>query len=197
MKYLVTIAFLFLTACTVSQPHIVEYRIKPPLPTKSYDATECKEKSIKVSQAFSANSLMVKKMKYTSEGFKEYSFNESEWSQSPNRAITQEIVRSIRASKLFRSVQSYKSRSESELILESTIEDFSQYFNEKEKHSYVKVLLSMSLLDAKTGRVLGMKQFSKKLQSETLDAQGGVKALNRALADTLIQSNVWLNKVCR
>jgi len=196
MKYVALVVFLFLSGCTITQPAITEYRIKPLIVAAKFDANACKKKSIKVAQTFSSNALMSQKMHYTKDAYGEYTFNESEWSDSPSKAITAELVKSIRGTNLFASVQSYKSRSISEYTLESTIEDFSQNFSSDNKSSYVNVIISMVLIDTRSGQVIDSRQFIKKVDTKSADAESGVVALNEALSDVLYQSNLWLSKVC-
>lgn len=196
MKYLiVVVALFFLNGCTVRQAPIVEYRINPLIQEQQLDVNSYKSKNIKVMQAFSSNALMAQKMKYMKDELREYEFTESEWSQSPNKAITEEIVKSLTASELFASVQSYKSRSKSDLTLETTIEDFTQYFHAED--SYVKVAISMTLIETKSGRVVDSVRLFKQVDAKGANAQSGVIALNEALSDVLYEVNLWLVKVCQ
>ncbi len=196
MKYFIAIVIsAFLSGCTIMQPAIVEYRIKPVIVELNSDAHSCEKLNIKVIQAFSSSSLMSSKMKYTQDAFSEYQFNQSEWSESPNKAVTSEILNSITSSKLFKSVQSYKSRSKSDFILESTIEEFAQHFTDDS--SYGRVVITMTLINTKTDEVIDTRQFTKSVEAKSRNAQAGVVALNAALSDVLSQSNLWLAKVCK
>lgn len=197
MKFIIIILGLFFVGCTVTKPHISEYRIVSVMKPVSYDSKSCKKQSLKIGQVFSSNSLMSQKMKYLENDFKEYAFTESEWAQSPNRAVGNELVKSIRDSGLFFSVNNSNSRTNSDLILETSIDEFVQHFVEKEKKSFVKVVMSMTLIDAKTGTSISSTVINKSLDTQSYDAVGGVKALNSALSDALVQSNHWLNEVCQ
>ncbi|MEA2092286.1 MAG: hypothetical protein U9O83_07980, partial [Campylobacterota bacterium] len=90
-----------------------------------------------------------------------------------------------------------KSRSKNDLILEINIEDFMQYFSKDLTQSYSKVVLSLTLIDAKTSRVIASDTFSAKMDALSLDASGGVKALDAALQDVLSQSVGFLNEACK
>jgi len=197
MRYFIVLfSTVIFTACTITLPHISEYRVAPKLQYETLES-QCKEKTIKVSQAFSADSLMTQKMKYAQGGFREYAFSESEWAQSPNRAITKEILKSVRDPKLFKTVQGYKSRSKSDYILESSIEEFLQYFDENAKSSYVKVSLTFTLVNAKSLDVIDSISLEKRVDVKEMNAKGGVVSLNKALADILVEKNRWLSEVCR
>ena len=191
------VAMILFAGCTVTKPVVSEYRIDPEIKSLKSSAMSCKEKSLKVAQLFSSSSLMSQRMKYTQDGYQEFSFTESKWALSPNRAINDMLVRTIREAKLFRSVNSFKSRSRSDLILEATLEEFIQHFREDNKKSYVRVVISFTLVDAKIAKILHTKSFIQEVEVDTLNAKGGVVALNRALGTLLSQSNSWLGEICR
>lgn len=136
-------------------------------------------------------------MKYAQENYKEFSFSESEWADAPNKAITKELVKSVRATELFSNVTCFKSRSKSEMILETSVEDFMQYFSDDNSKSYVNVVMTTSLIDTRTSKSIQTKTFEKKLEVETLSAQGGVDTLNSAFAIVLEEHSLWLESVCK
>jgi len=190
-------ALFLLSGCTTTSAPISEYRLLSKKSETAFEAKGCIEKSIKVALSFAANSLMAQKMKYAKEDFAEYAFSESQWAQSPNQAITQEILESVRGSNLFSSVQNYKSRSMSDYILESSIEEFAQHFDTKEKSSYALMRISFALVDVKSSRVLGSVTLSKREDVKELNARGGVESLSNALTQILQEKNIWLNEACK
>ena len=197
MKFIfASIIMYFLSACTVVTPHISEYIIDPVLEENSYVST-CNNRSLKVLQSFSSSSLMSTKMYYVLGDYKRDAFTESQWAESPNRAITNRIVSMLQNSKLFSTVQVSKSRTKSDLFLETNVEDFVQYFSQDEKKSYVKAVITMTLIDAKNKKILNSKTFEKRVDSTSIDAQGGVVALNKALLEILLESQKWIVGVCK
>lgn len=54
----------------------------------------------------------------------------------------------------------------------------------------------MSIIDFKTSKVIATKSFRSKVDTETLDAEGGVKALNEALKNVLNKSAKWFIRSC-
>jgi len=193
---LLTIMVLF-TGCTVSVPPVSEYRIDAGESEISFKQMSCSDKSLRVSQVFSSSSLMSKKMQYAHGNYKQNNYSESQWAQSPSRALTSEILKSVRSSELFSSVLSYKTRSRSHYLLESSVEDFMQYFSEDEKSSYVRVAIVMSLVESRSGKVVSSQRFLIKKETKSADAKGGVEALNAALKELLAESNKWLSRACK
>ncbi len=193
----ITLFVFLLLGCSSTKPPVTEYKIRlTPLEFKS-TSVGCKEKSLKVSQAFSSSSLMSLGMKYAQDEHKIYTYSQAQWNNSPNQEISSQVVKTIRESKLFKTTQNSKSRSRSDLILEINIEDFMQYYNKNINESHSSVVISLALIDAQTSKVLASKTFSAKSNVDTLDASGGVKALDSALQDTLTHSLEFLNEVCK
>jgi len=199
MRYFITILVIFLfLGCTTPIPPKSEYRLHINL--KNIDlpkATRCKDKSLKVAQAFSLSSLMSHDMSYGLGDSKQFIYSKSQWSSSPNRAITSEFLKQLRASNLFKSVQISKSRSKNDFILEINIEDFMQYFNQDLSKSITKVSISLTLINSKTNKVFATKTFNSNLDTKTLNAMGGVEGLSKGLSEVLLKSTIWIAEVCR
>ncbi|MDQ7044976.1 MAG: ABC-type transport auxiliary lipoprotein family protein [Sulfurimonas sp.] len=193
--YLLFISTVFI-ACTNIIPSKVEYRVNSQVNVNVLSQSGCKTKSLRVAQAFSSSALRSQSMSYRLGDSKQYTYSESLWSMSPNRALTAEFLSMIRASKLFKNVEISKSRSRSDIIVEVNIEDFMQYFNDASTESFVNVVISLSLIDARTNTVFANETFTKKMDVDELSSYGGVNALNKALKDILLQSNIWLGEVC-
>ena len=157
----------------------------------------CREKSLKISEAFSSSSLMSLQMNYMQDSSEIYAYSQAQWNNSPNQEVTSQVLKVVRASKLFKNTQSAKSRSRSNLILETHIEDFMQYFNKDLTASHSSVSMNVTLIDAKTSSVIASKTFTSKKDAQTLDASGGVQGLDSALEDVLVQSIEFLNEVCK
>ena len=195
---IITIAIFLLSGCTTIKPSITEYKITAnSLEVKKNSVEGCKNKSIKIAQAFSSGSLMLLKMDYAQGKNKIFSYSQAQWNESPNHSITNEILKNIRASKLFKNTQISKSRSKNSLILEINIEDFLQYYSQDLKDSFANIVISLTLIDSKTDAIVATETFFSNVKTNTLDAHGGVEALNSALSDILTQNIEWINGVCQ
>ncbi len=196
LLYIILVVFAF-SACSTTVPSVAEYRINTNAKPQAFTQSACREKSLKVAQAFSPSSLMSLSMNYGQGAHKQFVFTQSQWAQSPNNAITAELLKSIKATKLFKNVQVSKSRSNNSLLLETSIEDFMQYFSEDEKSSYVSVVVTLTLIDTNSNRVLATETFSSKMDVLSVNASGGVTALNEALQNVLEDGVLWFGEVCR
>jgi len=195
--FFATLLLFLFVGCSTTKPAVTEYKLSLKELNNSYASSGCKDKTLKVSQAFSSSSLMSLNMKYMQDPNSIYSYSQAQWSDSPNQEITSQIVKVLRESKIFKNTQSSKSRSKSNLILEVDIEDFMQYYSKKLDSSYAKATISFTLLDYETNKVVASKTFSSKQEIDSLDASGGVDGLNKALKDVLTQALEFLSGVCK
>ena len=192
---MLSIFILFVSGCGIRTAPITEYKINTKIQKLDLKKSKMTDKSIKVSQAFSSNSLMSLDMNYMQGNSKEYSFTQSQWSQSPNKALTLQMVKLLRNMDLFKSVQVSKSRSKSDWILEIYVEDFMQYFDKNLTSSYVNIEMTLTLIDTKDNSIVASKTFYSKLKSRTLNAEGGAEALNMALENILLNSAKWFEGI--
>lgn len=197
MRAIIIILAMLFSGCTTTKPSVVEYRVAIDTLKINNIATGCKDKSLKISDAFSSNSLMSLNMDYTESNNRVFSYSQSQWQESPNSFITMELLKSIRNSGLFESVHSLKSRIKSNLILETNIEEFMQFYSEDMKESHVNIAVSLTLVDAKTNVVISTKTFNSKVAAKSLDAKGGADAVNLALFEIISQNIEWLSGVCK
>lgn len=193
----IVIAIFILSGCTTKIPNVTEFRVSTDVQNLEFEQKGCKDSSLRVSQAFSSQTLMSKNMSYAVGKYEQNNYTQSEWAEAPNKAISAQIVKSIQATKLFKSIQNSKSRSKNGLVLETNIEDFMQYFQEDEKISFANVLITFTLMDAKTSNIIDSKSFHSKVDVDTLDANGGVVALNKALNKVLEDAIIWLSESCK
>ena len=194
----ILLSVIFLSGCvTTTTPPMNEFRVNSNLSFSSLSEGKCHKKSLKVAEAFSSNSLKSLKMKYAYGNNKQFIYSQSQWALSPNQAITSEIINLLRDLELFSSVQIAKSRSRNDMLLEISIDEFMQYFNEDGSRSYVNVVLSLTLLDTKTKTIFATKTFRQKSDVKRLNAEGGVESLNTALRTVLLSSSIWFEEICR
>ncbi|MFT7860365.1 MAG: ABC-type transport auxiliary lipoprotein family protein [Sulfurimonas sp.] len=186
------LAIFLLSGCSITHPAMTDYRIdpnvKPPVTTGG-----CKKHSIKVSPVFANSSLNSTAMRYSVGRYKEYTFTESAWADTPSRLITNKLVNVLNGSGMFEGVYGYKSSNSGDLILEMRINEFIQSFNESENSSDAKIDISFNLIERKSGKLLASKNFVKVMQTKTADAKGGVEALNILLGEVLEDTVLWLS----
>lgn len=194
---LIAIGMLLLSGCTMTKPYITEYKISTKETQIKHSSGECRDKSLKIAQAFSEKSLMSSMMDYTQSDNKVFSYTQSQWQETPNHAITAYMYNEIKESAIFGSVLSSRSVSKSDMILEINIDEFMQHYSLDMKELSAKVVITLALIDAKTNNIIATKTFKAKVDSKKLDADGGVEALSSALSTVLEKNIEWLSGVCK
>lgn len=199
MRYiLLALLTIFFSGCVTTKiAPKSEYRIDTTIIPIQNDAQKCKKSTLKVSKAFSTNALMSHNMHYVLGENRQYAYSESLWAEDPNTIISTEFLQLLRESQLFQSVQSSKSRSKSDYILEIHIEDFMQYFNNNSSTSFANASITLTLINVKSNEVFATETFKAKVDVEELNAAGGVESLGSALKQILESANVWMAKVCQ
>lgn len=193
--YIFVILVALFSGCS-SSPAVTSYKLYPQIKEPHY-AHICKGVSLKVGKVFTAHTLQLEEMKYATQHYKELTYTESQWANKPAIEISRALLRSIRGAKIFDSVSGYRSRARADLLLETNIYSFMQYYNEDLSKSYVDVSFSLSLVDVKNAKAIKSTVISTRVKSETPDAEGGVVALHHALEDILDKTNVWLSESCQ
>jgi len=197
MRAILIILTIIFSGCTTVKSPVTEYSIVTKDVKKENVLSACRDKSLKISQAFSSNSLMSLNMDYTQEPNRVFSYSQAQWLESPNSLVTSEILRAIGNSGLFSSVHPSKSRIKSDLILETNIEEFMQFYTQDMKKSFVHIGFSLTLIDAKSNSVVKSQYFSSRFDAKTPDAYGGVEATQNALSEIIFQNIDWLSGVCK
>lgn len=195
--FLLFFTLLLFSGCTTVRPSIAEYSLKTDIHMQKGVSTKCSERSLKISRSFGPAWLASLDMSYELSDNKRFVYSQSQWHEAPKDAVTYMFLANIRDAQIFKSVLSWKSRSVSELILESDIEEFMQYFSADLKESYVKVKISMVLIDSQTKETIAAKTFSSRVPAATADANGAYEAYKASLADIMSQSMDWLAGACR
>ncbi len=199
MRYILLVVVLFIfSGCIVEKkPAITEYRLSTKNITIQSNANGCKDKTLKIAKAFSSASLRSLQMSYTQDDNKVFSYSKANWNESPNHSIHQKIFSNIRDSKLFKNVNLSTSKSRYDLVLEINIEDFLQHYSTDLKKSYADVRISLNLINSKKSNIIASEVFTAKVDVKTMDANGGVEALDSALENILSKNIEWLTGVCK
>lgn len=196
-SYLFIIWIILLSGCTKVMPPITQYRVSAKEFDIKFSNTKCHDKTLKIQRVFASPILMSRNMSYVELDNKEYNYSQSQWSQSPNTALSYEILQHIRDAQIYKNVIDSQSQGISDVVLEINIDDFMQYFNKSNTKSYAKVKMSFTLIDMKSAKVIASKSFDAIVETKTLDAEGGVDALNKSFEHVMFDSIKWLAKVCK
>ncbi len=178
-------------------PPMAEYTLKPQQDFQKTRQSSCKEKTLKVLEPFGSLEFTSNDMYYVVLPYEKNRFSQSSWAQSVTSNIYAQLLEVLRQSGSFKGVANYASVAVSDLVLEVEINDFKQYFTGDLQHSYVVSDITVTLVDAKKHTQIAQKRIFEKIETKTLDAKGGITALNEAFGKTLKELTIWMAKECR
>jgi cholesterol transport system auxiliary component len=197
MRYILGwISVIVLAGCSVSTPAVSEYRLAPTSEVKQEKALACAH-TLKVQNLLSSAALMTQRLYYGVGQYKQFAYTQAAWSDTPQKKIGDLYVALLREREIFQSVHSYRSNVLTDRALEIVVDDFMQYYDEDYKNSHAKVGLTLTLIDTAAKKPLAIKSFKVRKQAPSLDAQGGVDALNEALQEVMEASALWLEGECK
>lgn len=186
---------LFLSACVSPRPAQQEFIMMPNLNLNAVKVQNRVLKTIKIENSYSDTVFKSANMYYVENREKQFSFSKSKWALPLSSMINENILQMVQDLKLFQFVQSAKSKTKSDFILESNINDFKQYFENKNSKSYANASITFTLIDSNSHEILASKTFQSKVDVDTLNAAGGVKALQKSLNNILVSASLWLSEV--
>ena len=194
--YFLIIALLFLGGCSITKsvPAKVEYRLMTPKIT-AIENSSCSDITIKLEPIQSSNLLRENRMYYVMDGVQQRYFTQSLWSESPNKRVEQILKTVMIESALFASVLDYRSNAETQWRYEVRILDAMQYFNGESSH--IKLSMNFVLIKNVGREIVSSKHIQVELPAQTLNAKGGVLALNNAITKVINQSVAWLQGECQ
>lgn len=143
---------------------------------------------ISSTSAFSGTDIVYSDMRY---GQNSYAY--SRWSDSPANMLLVIFQEALEKSGGYMAVVPYSSQSRTDLLLESTLIDFSQHIND-DGTSNGTVRMRFNLIDNRIKRVIASRDFVTRAPASSVNAIGAVVALNKAVADLTKELVEWLGQ---
>ncbi len=194
-----SLVLMALSGCSLQTkvPASTQYRLQVASVIQDYNASSCKDDVLQLKNIVSYDPIVGRSIYYQVGDLNIANYALSNWEAAPFKTMELSLVSSIRDSKIFKDVLLSKSGVKPDFILEYSVGEFIQHFSEDMKSSYVTVKIHFALLENDNSKLLYSTTIEKKVPSSSLDALGGIKALQSALSDVMVQTNVWLNNRCQ
>lgn len=143
--------------------------------------------SIRSPQALMTTDIIYRDKDY---GFNRYAYNR--WSDSPSKLLEDYLQQYLADSQYILAVIPVGSRTDSDLLLEATLVDFSHHLAANGFSAMGVVTINCYLLNSDDRSLIATKQFTKQVTLEQNDAKGAVKALNQASQAMAERLQAWL-----
>lgn len=190
-----TLLLIFLASllggCTTITPPITGYTLTHTAPNPSSDAAKT-TLTLKISGTKAPASLSSSQLFYLSNHQEMRSYLYSRWNDTPGVMIDRLVGESIYESRLFFAVLPKTSSVNSDLLLESTLSSFHHRIHDDNRsEGYLDI--TYILINPKTKQTVASKRFRITAPAPSIDARGGVSALNRAANELAVECTAWLH----
>ena len=191
---MIFVFFCLLAGCTTkSVPPADIYTISPEWEssraqkeTENKNSTIIKMAFVRGTRAFTGTEIL-----YTDARYGRNSYAYSRWSDAPVRLLQILFQVVLEENGWFGAVVPPASASEADLLLESTLYDFSHHINDDGTSDGV-VRVRFYLIDNTAKTVTATKEFVSKVQAASKNAQGAATALNKAATNVARDLVSWL-----
>jgi len=192
--FLLAVLSIGLSGCVTKKlPPTSTYTLNPDLGVVNLSATTDQKTNsilmigrIRSTHAFSGTDII-----YTDARFGQNSYAYSRWSDSPTTMLLHVFQEALEKSRLYIAVVPYSSQSNSDLLLESTLFNFSHRINDDGSSDGI-LRMRFNLIDNKTKKVIASREFVSKVPVTQQNAQAAVAALNKAVARVTQDLIDWL-----
>jgi cholesterol transport system auxiliary component len=191
MKYIVLIAILLFTGCSIKDVEIKpsNYRLEPNYPLHVEKSKD--ERVLRVQRVEGDSAVMTRSILYKKDGaLKPYKYGR--WSELPATRLQEIFVESIEKQKIFKATVSSRSYAMADLILESNLENFEEIY--KGDKSYVHVSIRFRLIHRQGAQIVGSKLIEASFPVEKKEASGVVLAFNQTVEKIVVDLIGWLNE---
>ena len=193
-RILPVLAMSLLGACAGNpQPPVTEYALSPRI-----ELQEVREPvfpvTLRLAPLSASQMYMSTGIFYVDGSYRRNPYAYSRWVDTPVHMLQLVLQEGLERSGLFKAVLPSTSLLTADLRLETTLYDFSQHL-QPDGGSQAVVRLDCHLLDARKARLLASRQFEVRVPAASRNAEGGVAALNAAVADLLPLMVGWLKEV--
>ena len=189
MKKLLIIPIIFLIGC--GSETISEYGLSVPS-VKKVSYSKFKNKTLKIDYVRFIQDKDTDKIKYSYSKRETGYYENSIWSNNLSKLIEGSITKTLFSSNVFKSVNSYSSNVSEDLVLETSIFDFTHYIHGKD--SYALISIKFSLVNKDNGKVIKEKIFTYRENTPTLNADGFVIASNKIIAKLNNELVYWIRR---
>jgi len=191
MRRLLLIFFLLLlTACSMKTTELHIYTLNPSLDIHKHSNSSYSSSSVKVAYPSSIKGIISKRMIYTYDDLEEGTYANAQWSTASSKLLMNSFIRVMEKSRVFASTLEYTSLAHTDYLLESEVYEF--YHKVRKNLSVAVVSIRFNLIHSQSNTLIKSRKFSYQIPTETVDAQGYVKATNKAVEKISKDLVQWL-----
>ena len=192
------IAVTLTAGCTVQKlPPVEVYTLEPQWSQGLSERTEKKGSVIiQIAPVRGGGAFTTTDILYSDRRNSQHSYAYSRWREAPVRSMQTVLEVAVEKTGLFQAVLPPTSVSAADLLLESTLLEFSHILREKDGSAGV-VRVRFHLIDNRNRRVIATKELMSTVETVSSDARGATTAINQAVIHLAGDLGDWLEDVAR
>lgn len=188
--------FIF-DGCSIQSkvPPSTKYQLDVATDTAATEAEGCRDKVLRLGMIESSLILNASNIYYSVDSGPTFTYTRARWVEPLTQQLAKLIETSITKRALFKDVIPLRSLAKNDLLLESSIYDFSQKIHED---GTTTLYLSMKfvLLREYERTIVATKFIEMEQKEQNGDIEGALKGYNMLVAQLLKETNSWLEESC-
>ena len=154
-----------------------------------------KEKVLRVGRMESSALLAGRSIYYEVDNGRSYSYTKARWLESVPQQLTNLIMISLTKTEIFKDVVPFRSLANNDLILETSLYNFTQTIQE-DGNATLKVALKVRLVEQYSRKIIANKLFELEEKGVKGDSEGAINGYQGLSKQLLIEINSWLEESC-
>lgn len=194
---IIVLAALLYSGCSLQTkvPATSKYLLKADENTAVSSVKGCQDKVLRIGLIESSALLYTRDIIYETDTGRTYSYTKARWMDSVNSQLSSLLSASITRHGSFKSVIHLKSFAKNDLLLESSIYDFSQTIHDDGK-STLRVAVKLVLLEQYRRNIVASKLIEIEKKEVSGDVDSMVAGYSTMVSELLKESNAFLDVNC-
>jgi len=176
-------------------PPTSKYRLEVSTDVARADVQSCKEKVLRLGMIENSPLLDGRNIYYSTDSGQTYDYTKARWIEPVSQQIAGLIETSITRKAIFKDVIPLRSLAKNDLLLESSIYDFSQTIHE-DGSTTLHLSMKFVLLQQYERTIVATKFIELQQNEKEGNIEGALKGYNLLVARLLQEMNSWLEESC-
>jgi ABC-type uncharacterized transport system auxiliary subunit len=186
-----------LGGCTLQSkvPPASKYRLEVSTDVARSDVKACQEKVLRLGMIENSPLLDGRNIYYSTDSGQTYTYTKARWIEPVSQQLVSLIETSITKNAIFKDVIPLRSLAKNDLLLESSIYDFSQTIHE-DGSTTLHLSMKFVLLQQYERTIVATKFIELQQREEEGNIESALKGYNLLVARLLQEMNSWLEESC-
>ena len=186
-----------LGGCTLQSkiPPVSKYQLDVSTDVAATGVEGCKDKVARLGLIESSMLLNGRNIYYSTDDAQSFTYTKARWIEPLSSQLANLIEQSITKREIFKDVIPIRSLARNDLLLESSIYDFSQQIHD-DGSTTLHLSMKFVLLEQYTRNIVSTKFFDRKQEETQGNIDGALKGYNTLVAQMLEETNSWLEESC-